>query len=110
MIKTFSIGGKNFKVEMANTWYRRFRGLSGRKDMGNCDGMIFVFPWRARWRMCMRGMRFPLDFVWIDETRDAEHKIIAINYFVQPGKVILRPPRRVKMVLELSAGKSHGLI
>jgi uncharacterized membrane protein (UPF0127 family) len=88
------------RVELAATWWQRFRGLSGRESLNGADGMLFIFPWRARWRMCMRGMKFPLDFIWMNDG-----KIVAIDRNIQPGRAgAIRPPKRVNMVLEARCG------
>jgi len=92
----------NLKVEVANNWWRRFRGLSGREGLQDLDGMLFTFPWPARWKMCMRGMRFPLDFVWI-----RKNKVIGVSENVSSGTVV--PPQRVDSVLELAANRAKEL-
>lgn len=41
------------------------RGLAGRDlPLGDCDGMLFRFPFAARWPIWMRGMRFPIRAIW----------------------------------------------
>lgn len=102
---TIKIGNKTFRVELADTIFSRFRGLSGREDMGSYDGMLFIFPWRARWRMCMRGMKFPLDLVWIDGD-----KIVEVTPNLQPNSAIIKPSKRVDKILEVPAGSlaSHA--
>lgn len=90
------------KVEVADNWRRRFCGLSGRDGLQDIDGMLFTFPWRARWKMCMRGMRFPLDFVWIRKNR-----VIGVSENVLTGTVA--PLERVDSVLELAANRAKEL-
>lgn len=90
------------KIEIANNWWRRFRGLSGRDKLGDTDGMLFTFPWPAKWKMCMRGMKFPLDFVWV-----RKNMVIGVSENVSSGTVA--PPERVDSVVELAANRAREL-
>ncbi len=63
-----NIGGERLKVLVANTEARGIEGWSNKKDMGNYQGMLFIFPERGQHAMVMRAMRFPLDIVWLDGT------------------------------------------
>ncbi len=55
-----------YRVLVADTFRHEYEGWSNKDTMGKNDGMLFVFPTRASHIMVMRGMRFPLDIVWID--------------------------------------------
>lgn len=63
---TVEIGGQQLKVLVADTVAHQYRGLSGRADLGEYGGMLFVFRARTQHSMVMRDMMFPLDLVWID--------------------------------------------
>ena len=60
------IGREQLKVLVASTQAHRVEGWSNKKDMGNYQGMLFVFPERSQHTMVMREMRFPLDIIWLD--------------------------------------------
>ncbi len=62
---TLTIGPASYSVEIADTGVSRMRGLSGRASLAQDTGMLFVFPIAGRYGFWMKGMRFPLDFVWI---------------------------------------------
>ncbi len=71
------IGGAVFGAELAVTLAQRTVGLSGRDNLTPNTGMLFVFESGSASSFWMKGMRFPLDFIWIsgeclvaDITRD----------------------------------------
>ena len=64
---TVSIGNVTFNVEVAHIPELRVRGLSGREGIADDSGMLFVFDSGRTTEFWMRGMSFPLDFVWIGD-------------------------------------------
>jgi uncharacterized membrane protein (UPF0127 family) len=54
-------------VEVANTRASRELGLSGRFQMKDGEGMLFIFDTPGRYGFWMKDMEFPLDIVWINE-------------------------------------------
>jgi hypothetical protein len=100
------ISGKTFFVEVADEVSERNRGLSGRESLGENEGMLFVFEYPTVPVFWMKDMGFPIDIVWISES-----KIIGWvpNALPEPGVQdenlsIYSPPQSVDMVLEFSAG------
>lgn len=59
------VGDKELSVEAVNSQASIIKGLGERDSIGS-DGMLFFFSDRQVVHFWMRGMRFPLDFVWID--------------------------------------------
>lgn len=59
------VGGEKLRVEVADTPAKITKGLGYRDELGS-DGMIFVFPTAHIPAFWMKGMRFGLDFVWIE--------------------------------------------
>ncbi len=59
------IGNKNFFAEIADSPKERQEGLSNRDFLEPSHGMLFVFPDNEVGAFWMKGMRFPLDFIWI---------------------------------------------
>ena len=75
-----SIGDAKFAAEIADTPESRGKGLGERDSLEEQTGMLFVFPGGQASSFWMKGMRFPLDFVWIgadctvvDLTEDVQH-------------------------------------
>lgn len=100
------VGNAVLKVEIAQTPPALEQGLSDRNEIGS-DGMLFVLPTKTIPAFWMKGMHFPLDFVWIDES-----KIVDITEHVSNPTVnaqnkdlpIYRPKQAVTHVLELPDG------
>ena len=67
-----TIGNSIVRVEVARTFFEKYRGLSERELMcGDC-GMIFLFEKADRLDFVMRQMKFPLDFVFIIDNKVSE--------------------------------------
>jgi len=64
-LKEIVVGEQKLLVEMAVTPGELEKGLGDREELGS-DGMLFVMPYRTTPEFWMKGMRFGLDFVWID--------------------------------------------
>lgn len=62
-----TIGDTTFGVEIADTPELRGKGLGERDTLAEQTGMLFIFPSGQASSFWMKGMRFPLDFVWIGE-------------------------------------------
>ena len=62
---TVTIGDVAFRAEVASEPAERFKGLSGRGSLPPLTGMLFVFESGRTSSFWMRGMLFPLDFIWI---------------------------------------------
>lgn len=102
---TVDIGGRVFSVEIADTTVTRERGLSGRDTLCATCAMLFRFDAPGRYSFWMKGMRFPLDFAWIDEGR-----VIRVDHEVPSDSGdILSPPGPVTDVLEANAGSLTGI-
>jgi uncharacterized membrane protein (UPF0127 family) len=66
---TVHVGKEKVTAEVARTGAERRQGLSGRASLAENRGMLFVFGDRAQRTFWMKGMRFPLDIVWIARGR-----------------------------------------
>ena len=84
------IGDATFAVEIANTPQSRARGLGFRDSLPEGRGMWFEYETPRLASFWMRGMRFPLDMVWID----ANLRVVGVTADVPhapPGHPGLRP-------------------
>lgn len=102
--KVIMLGKTKITVEVADTDEERTKGLSGRPSLSQDRGMLFVFSRKDRYYFWMKGMRFPLDFVWIDD-----NKVVDLTPNVpypKDGKplVNIMPKIPVDKVLEVNAG------
>jgi hypothetical protein len=102
-----SIDGATVQVEVADEPEERQRGLSGRERLGEDEGMFFVFQTPGRPSFWMKGMKFPLDFIWVYRDRVAE-----VTESVPPPSPgtpdrslsLITPTTPVTAVLEVNAG------
>jgi len=60
-----AIRGTTWTVDLATTPEQRYQGLSGRGDLPEGTGMLFVYPSAQVLEFCMRGCRIPLDIAFI---------------------------------------------
>jgi uncharacterized membrane protein (UPF0127 family) len=72
------IGGKKLELEVVETAEEKFKGLGGRDSLGENRGMLFLFSSLSRYPFVMRGMKIPLDFLFI-----RENEIVDIAQSVQ---------------------------
>jgi uncharacterized membrane protein (UPF0127 family) len=106
-----TVGEASVRAEVADDAASLERGLSGRDRLGADDGMLFLLPddSPAFW---MKGMRFPLDIVWIKHGR-----VVDVTADVPPPSgpgaslPTYSPARPADRVLEVNAGWAarHGV-
>lgn len=65
-MKTVSLKGQTFKVEIADDNDKRVRGLMFREQMPEDHGMLFVFGAEGRQAFWMKNTRIPLDILYFD--------------------------------------------
>jgi len=94
-----TVGQAKVAVEISQTETSRQQGLSGRKSLGENEGMLFVFDQPGIYLFWMKGMKFPLDFIWIKDNAVAE-----ITENVGVDRTDIRPKEAVDKVLEVNSG------
>ena len=83
------------RVEVAETWWSRLRGLLGRPSLKPSEGLL-IRPCRA---VHMLGMRFPIDVAFLDR----EGRVLATYAGLAPNQ-FSRYHRQAAAALELPAG------
>lgn len=63
------INGVAITVELADTPEKRRQGLGGRETLASNSGVLFLFEDLDKHAFWMKGLKFPLDFIWIREKR-----------------------------------------
>ncbi len=104
-IKFVNIAEKKIKVDLALSPDEQERGLSGRPNLGEGEGMLFIFDKLAKYSFWMKDMNFAIDIIWIGENM----KIIYIEKNAQPDSYpqTYRSNQNTKYVLEVVAGFSE---
>jgi hypothetical protein len=98
------IGGVILTVDVAETAAAQQNGLSGRPSLPSDHGMLFIFGHEDYWEFWMIDMKFPLDIIWFNSTRQA--------VFVEPNLPpctpqncpVVTPTAKAMYVLEVNAG------
>jgi len=105
---TVTLKGQNLHVLLAKNPKQWYKGLGGRSDLGEYDGMLFLFPYYEKHAFVMRDMQFPLDIIWLAGGTVVE---IAPNVPIFPQDRPYMPRAEANAVLELPAGwvDAHGL-
>lgn len=101
------INDAKLKVEVANTPSKRSKGLGGRRSLAQDEGMLFVFSKTDKYPFWMKGLSFPLDFVWIKGLEVVD--ILPNVQLPQPNQKdeslpIYLPKEEINKVLEVNAG------
>jgi len=102
------IAGQTVLAEVPATMLERYQGLGGRRSLEPGHGMLFFFYKGGPRTMCMRDMRFGLDFIWLAGGRVSE-----VTAQVPPGgaELVIEPTKPAELVLEVPAGwaREHGV-
>jgi uncharacterized membrane protein (UPF0127 family) len=102
-----TVGKVTVKAEAVRSPELLYLGLSYRSELPEGRGMLFCMPVKQVQTFCMRGMRLPLDLIWISDGR-----IASITRNVPPDfPGSLTSPAPVSHVLEVPGGFAdrHGI-
>lgn len=101
-VRIFFNDGFELTAEIADTEAERTKGLAGHKPLKENEGMLFLHPWPDRYGYWMKGMTFPIDIIWLNNT-----SVVDIDTHLQPQTssfVIYQSSVPIDRVLEVSAG------
>jgi uncharacterized membrane protein (UPF0127 family) len=94
------IDGNTFTIYVAQDEDARTKGLSGLEQMGETEGMLFIFPSPKNHTMWMKDTNIPLDMLFMDSSGTIRNIIQGI-----PGsEELIGGGDDIKYVLELTAG------
>jgi uncharacterized membrane protein (UPF0127 family) len=106
--RVLGIGSQRIHAQVADTPDAIGKGLGGRNCIDANRGMLFVFQQAGLHQFWMKGMRFPIDMVWIDD----DHEVVWLERDVSPSTYPMSFFNRedpARYVLELKAGRSSEL-
>jgi uncharacterized protein len=106
LITRVSINGHVIPVELAVTNEEKQRGLGYRDSLDPNSGMLFVYGHPEQYGFWMKGMRFPIDIIWIADNLvvDISHNVPVATTSTIPHYA---PKVPVNKVLEVNAGKAR---
>ena len=98
------IGQTIIPVEVAITEEQKELGLGNREKLDPNRGMLFPYDHKEQFNFWMKGMHFPLDFIWIlgNTVTDITENVPPPVGNEQP--VIVKPSQPVDKILEVNAG------
>ena len=94
------VNHKEIWVEVANTAEERAKGLMGRMQLGQDEGMLFIFEREDYHSFWMKNTRVPLSIAFIDR----EGKIVRITHMEPFSLESHGPPSPVRYALEMRQG------
>lgn len=94
-----------FRFEIVSTPAAREQGLSGRREVPEDYGMLFIFPTAAAYGFWMKDMHVSIDIIWLAD----DGRILSIEEAVSPDTYpqSFHPPQPVRYVLETRAGEAQ---
>ncbi|MFA6170175.1 MAG: DUF192 domain-containing protein [Candidatus Margulisiibacteriota bacterium] len=99
------IGNNNYKLEIADSMSKRGRGLSWRKSLPTDQGMLFLFDQPGQYHFVMDGMRFPLDFIWLNDGTVVDLKDNVPPLKANQPSINLTAKNKFDQAIELNAGE-----
>ncbi|MGB6839337.1 MAG: DUF192 domain-containing protein [Microgenomates group bacterium] len=105
------IEDSTISVEIVKTEIQRRQGLSGKENLPEGEGMLFIFESKnIQPPFWMKDMKLAIDIIWIDDD-----KVVQIDKDIQPPEprtpdnelVLYTPNQPIDYVLEVNAGFSE---
>ncbi len=101
------INGALIVAEVAADADARRLGLSGKENLAISSGMLFVFEHSDYYGIWMKGMKFPIDIIWIKNNQvvDLEENVLPSAAGTADNLLpVYRPEALADLVLETKAG------
>lgn len=104
------LGGQHYRIEIADDFEERARGLMFRDSMPADHGMLFVYDQEQPAAFWMKNTRIPLDILYFD----AERRLVSLQKRVPPCSLGDDCPaypsdHPAMYVLEVNAGEADRL-
>lgn len=100
---TLRIGDGVFTARVAKTQAEHEKGLSGEQSLREDQAMIFVYGDDAKWAISMKGMKFPVDIVWLDRDRSIVYIVKNAPPESYPYETFA-PKQKARYIIQLPAG------
>ncbi len=105
-----TVRGQTFDIELAVTEQEKQRGLGYRDSLAQNSGMLFIYDHAEQYGFWMKGMRFPLDIIWIKEDIIVDITNNIPNPINDSSQLLsFQPKVAVDKVLEVNAGTVNRL-
>lgn len=98
------LGNQKIILEVATSPTKREAGLSGRKELSEIEGMLFVFETKDYHSFWMKETFFPLDIVWLDGETIVDLKTMEVEKDPSNPQNIYRPGTKADKAIEFKKG------
>lgn len=99
-----TVNGIHLVADIASTGDQRSKGLAVKDELKESEAMLFVFSKENEYGFWMKGMKFPIDIIWLDSDR----KVVHIEHSLEPcgpdSCPTYKPGGKALYVLETGAG------
>jgi uncharacterized membrane protein (UPF0127 family) len=75
-----TVNGVKLVADIAESPDQRTKGLSVKDTLGENEAMLFVFSEGREHSFWMKGMKFPIDIIWISE----HHEVVHVEHSLEP--------------------------
>ncbi len=97
--------GAKLQAEVADTPEKLLFGLAFREGLPEDGGMIFLFDKSGLHKVWTKGFKFPVDLIWVDESKQIVHvKEAAMPCVEDPCPWHGPPPENARYVIETNMG------
>ncbi len=96
------LGGKTYRLDIADTPQKQTLGLGKRVDLPPDQGMVFVYKTAGQRCFWMKDMGFPIDIIWLDN----QQRVVTIESELSPDTYpkTFCPASDARYVVELYPG------
>lgn len=99
---TLYVGDGAFTARVASNEDTRKKGLSNTASLPGDEAMLFSFDMNSKWGIWMKDMHYPLDIVWLDESKKVVD--MALNVSPESYPKVFTPKKDARYVIEFTAG------
>ena len=97
--------GTQIETEVADTPEKIFFGLAFRDSLPHGGGMLYIYEKSDLHRVHTKGLRFPVDMIWADESRHVVHVVEhAPACAGDPCPTYGPPPEKARYIIQTAAG------
>jgi uncharacterized protein len=108
--RAVTINKVTFKAEVPDSQAAAAKGLGGRPCILPDEAMLFPFTQPGQYAFWMKGMKFPIDMIWINSNHQIVLDVTDVPPSSYPSKKIANPANfPAQYVLEIKANQSKEL-
>lgn len=102
------IGKTVFRADLvSNNSPNRGMNLSKRGPLGKGEALLIEFDSDRNWTTTMKGIRFPIDIIWLDKDRVVVHIERNVQPDAEPYREYL-PKSAARYIMKVSSGQTEG--